>query len=246
VKVLDFGLAKALDPVASAAGDVMASPTMTRLRQGYGEAGETEFGVILGTAAYMSPEQAKGRQADKRSDVWAFGAVLYDMLSGQRAFKGEDMADTLAAVLRQDITGRRSRVDARAVRRLLARCLDGTSGGGCATSEKRGRAGGSAASPAEIGWAGDAAPLATRDSGRALRDRDQCAHWNRRLVSRPQTVAAARGTRLALILPEGQRFRRPVSASLDRCRRRRRWCMQARAAVCSIDVPTGRQRDSRH
>ena len=63
----------------------------------------TEMGVILGTAAYMSPEQAKGRQADKRSDVWAFGAVLYEMLSGRRAFKGDDISDTLAAVLRQDV-----------------------------------------------------------------------------------------------------------------------------------------------
>ena len=58
------------------------------------------MGVILGTAAYMSPEQAKGRQADKRSDVWAFGAVLYEMLTGQRAFKGEDVSDTLAMVLK--------------------------------------------------------------------------------------------------------------------------------------------------
>ena len=60
----------------------------------------TRVGVILGTAAYMSPEQAKGRQADKRSDVWAFGAVLYEMLTGQRAFKGEDVSDTLAMVLK--------------------------------------------------------------------------------------------------------------------------------------------------
>ena len=62
----------------------------------------TEAGMILGTAAYMSPEQAKGRAADKRSDVWAFGCVLYEMLSGQRAFKGDDVADTLSLVLRGD------------------------------------------------------------------------------------------------------------------------------------------------
>ena len=60
----------------------------------------TGVGVILGTAAYMSPEQAKGRLADKRSDVWAFGCVLYEMLTGQRAFDGEDMADVLGAVMR--------------------------------------------------------------------------------------------------------------------------------------------------
>ena len=81
--------------------------------------------MILGTAAYMSPEQAKGRQADKRSDVWAFGAVLYEMLSGQRAFKGDDISDTLAAVLRQDIDWTALPASTPAsVRRLIARCLD--------------------------------------------------------------------------------------------------------------------------
>ena len=62
----------------------------------------TGVGVILGTAAYMSPEQAKGRPADKRSDVWAFGCVLFEMLAGKRAFEGEDVSDTLAAVLRAE------------------------------------------------------------------------------------------------------------------------------------------------
>ncbi len=91
VKVLDFGLAKALDPPDSAI-DATHSPTITF--------GATRAGVILGTAAYMSPEQAKGRAADKRSDVWAFGAVLFEMITGRRAFEGEDVSDTLAAVLR--------------------------------------------------------------------------------------------------------------------------------------------------
>jgi hypothetical protein len=81
--------------------------------------------MILGTAAYMSPEQAKGRQADKRCDVWAFGAVLYEMLSGQRAFKADDVSDTLAAVLRQDIDWNALPASTPAsVRRLMARCLD--------------------------------------------------------------------------------------------------------------------------
>ena len=92
VKVLDFGLARVVDadPTASASN----SPTLTFAA--------TQVGVILGTAAYMSPEQAKGRVADKRSDVWAFGCVLYEMLTGRRVFEGEDVSDTLAAVLRAD------------------------------------------------------------------------------------------------------------------------------------------------
>jgi serine/threonine-protein kinase len=94
VKVLDFGLAKMLD-----AGDESASPDAVT-RSPTATAAATRAGVILGTAAYMSPEQAKGRPADKRSDVWAFGAVLYEMLAGKRAFEGEGLSDTLAAVLR--------------------------------------------------------------------------------------------------------------------------------------------------
>ena len=94
VKVLDFGLAKALEPMSADGTDATASPTITS------PAMMTRIGVILGTAAYMSPEQAKGRAADKRSDVWAFGCVLYEMVTGRRAFEGEDVSDTLAAVLR--------------------------------------------------------------------------------------------------------------------------------------------------
>jgi eukaryotic-like serine/threonine-protein kinase len=95
VKVLDFGLAKALEPNSGAtAPSVTASPTITS------PALMTGVGVLLGTAAYMSPEQAKGRPADKRSDIWAFGCVLYEMLTGRRAFEGDDVADTLATILR--------------------------------------------------------------------------------------------------------------------------------------------------
>ena len=119
VKVLDFGLAKILEPAAAVTrGDVTASPTVTSPAM-------TQMGIILGTAAYMSPEQAKGRNADKRSDVWAFGAVLYEMLSGQRAFKGDDISDTIAAVLRQDINWTALTPSTPvSVRRLIARCLD--------------------------------------------------------------------------------------------------------------------------
>jgi serine/threonine protein kinase len=94
VKVLDFGLAKPLAPSGPGA-DATVSPTIT-------SPAVTGIGVILGTAAYMSPEQAKGRSADKRSDLWAFGCVLYEMLTGNRAFPGEDVSDTLAAVLRAE------------------------------------------------------------------------------------------------------------------------------------------------
>jgi serine/threonine-protein kinase len=93
VKVLDFGLAKAVEPSNPLSPSVSQSPTITTPAM-------TQLGMILGTAAYMSPEQAKGRPADKRSDVWAFGCVLYEMLTGRRAFEGEDVSDTLAAVLR--------------------------------------------------------------------------------------------------------------------------------------------------
>ena len=91
VKVLDFGLAKAMEPPASSPG-VSQSPTITTPAM-------TQAGMILGTAAYMSPEQAKGKPADKRSDIWAFGCVLYEMLTGRRAFDAEDVSETLAAVL---------------------------------------------------------------------------------------------------------------------------------------------------
>jgi serine/threonine-protein kinase len=115
VKVLDFGLAKALNPDMPA--EVSHSPTLSLAA--------THAGVLLGTAAYMSPEQAKGRAADKRSDVWAFGCVLYEMLTGTRAFGGEDISDTLAAVLRgePDWNALPASIPP-AIRSLLERCLD--------------------------------------------------------------------------------------------------------------------------
>src|ERR687888_502223 len=102
VKVLDFGLAKLLDADTATIVQTRGfspgrtnSPTITTPAM-------TQLGMILGTAAYMSPEQAKGKPADKRSDIWAFGCVLYEMLTGKRAFEGEDVSDTLAAVLRAE------------------------------------------------------------------------------------------------------------------------------------------------
>jgi len=103
VKVLDFGLAKAL-ATATVTAEVANSATITspaHLRQGYGGQA-TEVGMILGTAAYMSPEQARGRAVDKRSDIWAFGCVLFEMLAGKRVFQGEDTTDLLAHVLTRE------------------------------------------------------------------------------------------------------------------------------------------------
>jgi eukaryotic-like serine/threonine-protein kinase len=116
VKVLDFGLAKAMDPMASSSAAAINSPTLT--------AHATEMGIILGTAAYMSPEQAKGRAVDRRADIWAFGAVFYEMLSGRRAFQGDDISDTLAAVLRQDLDwSALPLATPPAIRQLIVRCL---------------------------------------------------------------------------------------------------------------------------
>ncbi len=95
VKILDFGLAKALGPDgADSAPEAMNSPTLT--------ARATAMGVIIGTAAYMAPEQAKGKPVDRRADIWAFGVVFYELLTGTRAFDGEDVSTTLAAVLMKD------------------------------------------------------------------------------------------------------------------------------------------------
>jgi hypothetical protein len=118
VKVLDFGLAKMLDSRnAAESTDVTRSLTHSPVA--------THAGVILGTAAYMAPEQAKGRPIDKRSDLWAFGCVVYEMLTGRRAFDGEDAGDTLASVLRAEPDWHALPVATPAsIRRLLRRCLE--------------------------------------------------------------------------------------------------------------------------
>jgi Tol biopolymer transport system component len=119
VKLLDFGLAKALEGEAAPGGapPLTQSPTLT------GRA--TAAGVILGTAAYMSPEQARGRTVDRRSDIWAFGAILYEMLTGRRLFEGDTVSDVLAAVLRQDVNFDALPKETPAgVVRLLHRCLE--------------------------------------------------------------------------------------------------------------------------
>ncbi len=120
VKVLDFGLAKALDPQDSISNPAVSpafSPTLS--------IAATQAGVILGTAAYMSPEQAKGKSVDRRADIWAFGCVLYEMLTGQPTFKGESVSDTLAAVIK-DAPNLESlpATTPRTIRGLLSRCLN--------------------------------------------------------------------------------------------------------------------------
>ena len=115
VKILDFGLAKALEG-DSASIDISSSPTISRMA--------TQAGIILGTAAYMSPEQAKGKAVDRRTDIWSFGCVLYEILTGKQAFSGETVTDILAAVVRAEPDW--SCLPAAtppAVRNLLARCL---------------------------------------------------------------------------------------------------------------------------
>ncbi|MGH9710695.1 MAG: protein kinase domain-containing protein [Candidatus Acidiferrales bacterium] len=115
VKILDFGLAKALegDP---ASVDISSSPTISRMA--------TQAGIILGTAAYMSPEQAKGKSVDRRTDIWAFGCVLYEMLTGKMAFSGETVTDTLAAVIKSDPDWTElPAATPHTIRNLLQRCL---------------------------------------------------------------------------------------------------------------------------
>src|SRR5450631_4079381 len=113
VKILDFGLAKATDPTPPSGSNAANSPTLT--------IGATAVGTILGTAGYMAPEQAKGKTADKRSDIWSFGVIVYEMLSGKRLFEGESAVEILSGVLNKepDISAAPIRVH-----RLLRWCLE--------------------------------------------------------------------------------------------------------------------------
>ena len=119
VKVLDFGLAKAREPAVAISPGSAQSPTITS------PAMMTRVGMLLGTAAYMSPEQARGKPVDRRTDIWAFGCVLYEMLSGRRAFDGAEVTDVLARVIERepDLAALPANAPA-AIRRLLRRCLE--------------------------------------------------------------------------------------------------------------------------
>jgi len=117
VKVLDFGLAKVLESQDSTATmDIANSPTLSAMA--------TQAGMILGTAAYMSPEQAKGQRVDRRADIWAFGCVLYEMLSGQKPFEGETISDVLAAVIRAEPEWTAiPEATPQSIKKLVHRCL---------------------------------------------------------------------------------------------------------------------------
>jgi serine/threonine-protein kinase len=135
VKVLDFGLAKLVEPGSALAGSTTRDPAHGLTRDPAYALSQsptittpaliTGVGMLLGTAAYMSPEQAKGRPADKRSDVWAFGCALFEMLTGRRAFDGEDITETIAAVVRADPHWDALPPDVPpSIRLLLRRCLE--------------------------------------------------------------------------------------------------------------------------
>ncbi len=126
VKVLDFGLEKAMDPTggASSAADLARSPTLLNSPTLTAVQG-TQLGVILGTAAYMAPEQARGGAIDKRADIWSFGVVVYEMLCGRSLFAGETVTDTLAAVLTREVDWNAlPAATPAAIRGLLRRCLE--------------------------------------------------------------------------------------------------------------------------
>jgi eukaryotic-like serine/threonine-protein kinase len=116
VKILDFGLARAFAGEAAAEGDLSNSPTITAM---------TQRGMILGTAAYMSPEQARGKPVDRRADIWAFGLIIFEMLTGKKVFAGETVSDTLAGVLVKDLDWSLLPADLPLrVQRVLRRCLE--------------------------------------------------------------------------------------------------------------------------
>ena len=204
VKVLDFGLARALQAdTADLSGDLSQSPTITNRM--------TVAGVILGTAAYMSPEQARGRDADRRADIWAFGAILFEMLSGKRAFEGETVSDTLAAIMRDDPdwTAMPAGLSPR-WRGLIARCL---------TKDPRARlqAIGEARIVLSETGAGSRAGLETVPRFKSSGSRTR---WivlgvlagmilggaGVALLRRPSRTPAPAATELSMMLPAGQRF----------------------------------------
>ncbi len=206
VKVLDFGLAKAFSPAAASSPEAMNSPTLT--------ASGTQMGLIIGTAAYMAPEQARGKAVDRRADIWAFGVVLNEMLSGQRTFMGEDVSDTLASVIKDEVSWQALPADLpEPIRRLLRRCLE-------KDPRRRLRDIGEARlileDPASL------EPATVRPAASAIASHAPTALWRRALPIaataviagtaafvltwslRPLPSAAAVVTRFPIVLPDGQ------------------------------------------
>ncbi len=178
VKMLDFGLAKALEPAGASAGNATNSPTLSMHA--------TQAGIILGTAAYMSPEQARGSTVDKRADLWAFGVVLYEMLTGTRLFQGATISDTLAAVLKTepDWTALPPETPV-PIRTLLRRCLE---------KDRRNRLADAADARLEIQDTLTAPAVSATDAGRAAVLVSRPA-WRRALpVVVASLVAVAAGT----------------------------------------------------
>jgi serine/threonine-protein kinase len=179
VKVLDFGLAKALEPTSVGGIDATASPTIAS------PAMMTGVGVLLGTAAYMSPEQARGKVVDKRSDIWAFGAVLYEMLTGKRPFDGDDVSDMLANVLKIDPDWSALPSDTPpALRTLLQSCL---------TKERRHRVAGISTALFVLEKGASLVPPAGRVSTAPLPHRSLWRHIAA-LTAGAMVVAAVTGT----------------------------------------------------
>ena len=197
VKVLDFGLAKVGGTPAVRGED---SPTLSMAA--------TQMGMILGTAGYMSPEQARGKEVDKRADIWAFGVVLYELITGRRLFKGEDIGETLAAVIKEEPKWEGI---PEKVQPLLRRCLRKIQRSGCATSGIwifcwRGR------------WSGKSRRQAGVGFGLALRRR-WCLRWwlcrgcisARRRRTRRGCISRSRCRRIAIpdyfaLSPDGQKI----------------------------------------
>jgi serine/threonine-protein kinase len=224
VKVLDFGLAKVMDPLAGASGawsgaGLADSPTLT--------ARATHAGIILGTAAYMAPEQARGRAVDRRADIWAFGAVLYEMLAGRRVFEGDDVSITLASVLKDDVDWRPLPADLPpGVRRLLRRCLEKDPRRRLASmADARLEMEDAEAADIASGPAGAARPPARRALslpvalGLAAAAALVTAALMRSLAPAPAPRAAPGVTRLSVALPEGDEVadahRMPLALSPD-------------------------------
>jgi Tol biopolymer transport system component len=209
VKVLDFGLAKAFSPEGGMA-DPMSSPTLTMRA--------TTAGAIMGTAAYMAPEQARGQVADKRADIWAFGVVLLEMLTGVSSFAGETVSDTLASVLKSDPNFARLPADTPAsVRRLLQRCL---------ARDRRDRLHDIADARLEIDAAGEVetvAAAAAAPANAAKRSRVSWAAWVVAAVGiplaywlhTPAPPEAAAPVRFLIDLPDGQAIAGRAAISPD-------------------------------